>query len=249
MMRTITDTDGSTSSPSTSPSTSTSASGSGSSSVVSTSSSVLSYDALAADPLPLNAPTSMHEGLLFIDDEEKDDPNEVEELVSNELLHLSSKERNDYQEEIHGVRCLAQDETPKLISESLQELSQELLINSLYSDYTSSTISELLIKKSLQAAAAVQLGHNHDELDDNHDDDYSHDDYTVGGDISYINTNEFRLRFLRCELFDVKKAAIRLIKWLDLAIELFGIYILERPIKLSDFNRKELKQFHKGRYV
>jgi hypothetical protein len=239
MMRTITDTDGSTSSPSTS--------GSGSSSVVSISSSVLSYDALAADPLPLNAPTSMHEGLSFIDDQEKDDPNEVEELVSNELLHLSSKERNDYQEEIHGVRCLAQDETPKLISESLQELSQELLVNSLYSDYTSSTISELLIKKSLQAAA-VQLDHNHDELDDDHDDDYSHD-YIVGGDISYIHTNEFRLRFLRCELFDVKKAAIRLIKWLDLAIELFGIYILERPIKLSDFNRKELKQFHKGRYV
>ena len=231
MMRTITDTDGSTSSPSTS--------GSGSSSVVSTSSSVLSYDALAADPLPLNAPTSMHEGLLFIDDEEKDDPSKVEELLSNELLHLSSKERNEYQEEIHGVRCLAQDETPKLISESLQELSQELLINSLYSDYTSSTISELLIKKSLQVAAAVQLDHNHDELDDNHDDDYSHDDYTVGGDSSYINTNEFRLRFLRCELFDVKKAAMRMVRFLNLGFDLYGESILLRPPSFKDFSSTE----------
>jgi len=32
---------------------------------------------------------------------------------------------------------------------------------------------------------------------------------------TYVNTIDFRMRFLRCELFDAKKAAIRMVNFLD----------------------------------
>ena len=64
---------------------------------------------------------------------------------------------------------------------------------------------------------------------------------------TYINDKEFRLRFLRHEFFDIAKAAIRMVTWLDIVVELFGLYALERPIRLSDFPRSESKYFHLGR--
>ena len=64
---------------------------------------------------------------------------------------------------------------------------------------------------------------------------------------SFVNSKEFRLRFLRLELFDINKTAIRMLKWLDLALSLFGPVALERPICLStDFSKSEKTVFHKG---
>jgi len=65
---------------------------------------------------------------------------------------------------------------------------------------------------------------------------------------TYVNTDDFRLRFLRCELFDVAKAAIRMTKYLELVLDLFGDYALQRPIRLADFSRSELKDIRKGRF-
>ena len=64
--------------------------------------------------------------------------------------------------------------------------------------------------------------------------------------VTYINTAEFRLRFLRCELFDAKKAAIRMVHFLDLLLEVFGEYALQRPIQMTDFNRDEMVIFRSG---
>ena len=63
---------------------------------------------------------------------------------------------------------------------------------------------------------------------------------------SYINTPEFRLRFLRCDLFDPQKAANRMVNFLDIMLDLFGDYILKRPILLSDFSWDELQVFRRG---
>ena len=64
---------------------------------------------------------------------------------------------------------------------------------------------------------------------------------------TFVNSKEFRLRFLRSELFDVQKSAIRMLKWLDKAYDLFGSVVLERPIRLSaDFTSNEQKVFRKG---
>lgn len=62
-----------------------------------------------------------------------------------------------------------------------------------------------------------------------------------------INSNEFKLRFLRCELFmDVKKTASRIVTFLDFLVELFGLYALKREIRITDFSRSELAIISKG---
>ena len=59
--------------------------------------------------------------------EEEDLPQQaVDNLLSKELLQLSLKDRTAIQEEIHGVKCLAPEETPELLEASLIELAMAL---------------------------------------------------------------------------------------------------------------------------
>ena len=52
----------------------------------------------------------------------------VEHSLNEELLKLSYIERNAIYEEIHGVRCLAVQETPELVGRSLREFDKELAV-------------------------------------------------------------------------------------------------------------------------
>ncbi|VEU34707.1 unnamed protein product [Pseudo-nitzschia multistriata] len=63
---------------------------------------------------------------------------------------------------------------------------------------------------------------------------------------TYINDCNFRLRFLRAELFEAREAAVRLAKYCDFVLELFGSVALQRKIWLSDFDRKEIKWIQMG---
>ena len=149
-------------------------------------------------------------------DEWKDDPKIVDELLSKELLQLSLKDRNDIQEEIHGVHCLAPEETPEMVNESLKKLATEL--------------DDDVVLPSNQKQAYLQS----QKLETT--------------TTTYINEQEFRLRFLRCELFDISKTAKRMAHFLDLVLELFGDFALERPIRLSDFTKAEMKYMRRARY-
>ena len=55
---------------------------------------------------------------------------------------------------------------------------------------------------------------------------------------SYIHTREFKLRFLRCELYDCKKAAERLVRFTEYMYEEYDMEVLERPLQLSDLETK-----------
>ena len=59
---------------------------------------------------------------------------------------------------------------------------------------------------------------------------------------SYVHTKEFRLRFLRCELFDSKKAAERLVRFTQYYHDEFDMEVLERPLTLSDLETKTGKK-------
>ncbi|OEU12445.1 hypothetical protein FRACYDRAFT_243697 [Fragilariopsis cylindrus CCMP1102] len=151
-------------------------------------------------PLPISTPIPMPT------------PHYSEDLLAKELSQLSLKDRNDYQDEIHCVTCLAIDETQILIEESMHELQLEI----------------------------------DNKIPDTGKTAYLQSQLTVKGR-TFVNARQFRLRFLRYELFNIQKSAIRMLKWLDKAYDLFGAVVLERPIRLSaDFTVEEQKVFRKG---
>ena len=158
------------------------------------------------------------------------DPNQVENLLTQELLQLSFKDRTDNQEEIHGVKCLAPKETPELIELSLYCLVVELEQQTSHSSTTTASISAgsaapvETYKQAYVLSQSFQEGRN------------------------FVNSRDFQLRFLRLEFFDSKKAAVRIMKFLFAAHALFGCIALWRPIQLEDFTSHERKDFRKARY-
>jgi predicted RNase H-like nuclease (RuvC/YqgF family) len=56
--------------------------------------------------------------------------------------------------------------------------------------------------------------------------------------LSYLHTREWRLKFLRCELYDCKMAAERLVRFTEYMQQEYDMEVLERPLRLSDLETK-----------
>lgn len=136
---------------------------------------------------------------------------------SKAQFNLPFKDRNAISEEIHGVSCMAPEESPELLGSALYNLSVEL--------------DQIEDKPAYNRAQEMYMSNS-----------------GVGMQYGYVNTNEFRLRFLRCELFDAKKAAARIVKYLDLVCETWGPYALTRPFRLSDLTKEEMSFLRGGDY-
>ena len=144
----------------------------------------------------------------------------VENTLAKELLKLSFKDRTAIEEEIHGVRCLTPDETPELLRRTLREFDSEL-IGRKEGDPENHLLRNVISISSISSAEAE-----------------------AAKAACYLNDQDVRLRFLRCECFAVTKAVQRFINFLELTSELFGDFVAERPIQLSDFKtKKEKKRF------
>ena len=143
--------------------------------------------------------------------EGNDEAKAVDSLLSRELLQLSIGDRSAMEEEIHGVRCLAVEETPELLQSSLHKLAMVLASDEII---PRNEKTEYLISQTLPR--------------------------------TYINDDDFRLRFLRFTRFDVVKAAKKIVRYLFLLEYLFGEQLLERPIQLNDFSKKELQFIRNG---
>jgi hypothetical protein len=120
---------------------------------------------------------------------------DVEKVINEAMSALSMNERNQIQEEIHGVGSLCPQETPGMIEEALKSMQQEL--DSIPNKRVYSNISPF----------------------------------------SYIHSKEFRLRFLRCELYNSKHAAERFVRFTEYMEEEFGIDTLKRPLCLRDLQK------------
>jgi hypothetical protein len=142
------------------------------------------------------------------------DPDTIDSLLGKEMNRLSFQQRNNIQEEIHGVRTGASEETPELIKEGLRQIVEELL------QLPASEKKAYL--RSQEMKRVKQREH------------------------SYTDKPDFFLRFLRTELWNAKKAAKRLVMFLDLLLELYGEYALQRPIQMADFTEAELKEIKCG---
>ena len=147
-------------------------------------------------------------------------------MFSSALLNLSSNDRNQIEEEIHGVSCMAIHETPILLEVSLDQFDLEL--NLLPIEQKTAYIKVLALQQQQQEQDA---------------------DSSSSSSSSYLLTKDMKLRFLRSELFDVSKSVIRYSKYLNLLDEIYGDCVLKRPIRLQeDFNPDELAFFKSGAY-
>lgn len=63
---------------------------------------------------------------------------------------------------------------------------------------------------------------------------------------TFVNDREFRLKFLRCELFDPAKAADRMILHLDYILLLFGPRSLREPLTADFFVKEEAAALRQG---
>ena len=189
----------------------------------------------------------------------------MEDFIARELLKLSHHDRNAINEEIHGVRCMAVEETSELLKVRLQAFQSKL-------DGMPATKKEVY----LEILRLRQLDQHHDQLSKHNDQcqqqqqqQHFQSDATIsiaqqqgnpvtthqlhrdlpvadGPPYSFVDDVDFRLRFLRCELFHVDKAVVRFINYLNLSYELFGAVALIRVVRISDMSKAELRFLRKG---
>jgi len=146
----------------------------------------------------------------------------VEKIVAKELYEMNRAEREAIVEELHGVKSRAVPETPELIRKSLEEFRKEtvLLCKSKRTDTDVNGKKHPIGKAHLRAVEIL--------------------------DSNYVIAPEFRIRFLRTEFFDLKKAVLRYCRYLNHLWDLFGDVSLVRQIALRDLNKKELKYLKGG---
>ncbi len=144
-------------------------------------------------------------------------------LLARELHQLSLEDREAINEEIHGVRTLAVPETPSFVREKLEEMERAL--------------QQKLHPRHWQRMAMDGSG-------------------TVANDAyrealllgsRYIHDPNLRLMFLRAELFDASRAALRLVKFLQILWDYLGPEALvNKPWTLKMFGHDDLQAFRSG---
>jgi len=139
--------------------------------------------------------------------------------LGDALFNLNINDRLELEEELHGVRCRAVEETPELIALALAEF--DIQVNGRKN-------SDPSIKVLRKVMPNNQITNGLEPP-------------------NYLNLPEVRLRFLRSEFFNVEKAVAKFIASLEFMSELFGEYIADRPPRISDFNTAEEAAFMSSR--
>ena len=183
----------------------------------------------------------------------------VENSLAKELNKLSLKDRLAIQEEMHGVRCAATDETSDLLAESLRDfdkkinaLKEEAVANPNEDGHNIRILLRNIVRTDWLPAAVADTTSTEMLPEGNTGADIHSEGVKCYEDTSerpeqncfhhnncYLNDGNVRLRFLRCECFNVDKAVQRMIDFLEYCTEIFGSYICERAMRLSDFNTRE----------
>ena len=189
----------------------------------------------------------------------------IDNLMSREMMKLSVKVRNDIHEEIHGVRNLAKAETLESIKTALEKFKMEF--DRIKTKAKHVEIHRLGGTSTMNANVNVNMN-NSETVNET-----GKAQAVAGGSASsatsptarsttsttqqrtsttpyYTETDSFRLVFLRCELFNAPKAALRYMRYLDMGCDLFGPEAaLERPLDVSrDFDPNEMKSLQKGHH-
>jgi len=148
-------------------------------------------------------------------------------ILSMERLKLSLDDRNAIEEEIHGVRCRAVEETPEFNQQSLQAFQNKLQST----PYPRRKLYDRIVA-SVAERRRAELFRSGDCSTQKH---YATEDA------------DFRLRFLRFTFFNVSAAVERFLNYLDLIDEFWGFEIVsQRLITRDDFSKAEYRHLKKG---
>ena len=182
----------------------------------------------------------------------------VDKSISEALLNLSLNDRNAIEEELHGI-VRDPEETSEFSTWCLREFDKELIfvknlkvrLRNLERDGQKDVLRNV-IRMTTQDVSDLGEGSSDSE-------------YIVDTDITmnsprshtgirieecpnrkrksscYVNDRNFRLRFVRAERYDCKKAVKRFVNFLVFGQELFGDFVADRPIKLSDLETRKEK--------
>jgi hypothetical protein len=133
----------------------------------------------------------------------------VESMLVKEMNRLSVEEREYIQEEIHGAKSLAPEESPLMVQRNLNAMQD--------------AIDNIPIKNAYDQALDLYSRQQQQQqlscLDQNDNQG------------CYVCDLQLRIRFLRYELWNPVLAARRFIKYLDLLLEYFGPKALMRPVR------------------
>ncbi len=179
------------------------------------------------------------------------DDNAVDEILAKEMLKMSVNDRTAIYEEIHGVKSLAVPETPELLTAALADFQRRIdkigenarssskmkVYNMILKRRTEEIERNRELRKTGSPASASPKGDESTSVTQS----YSKNHYAIDDD-------DFRLRFLRVELFNVPLAVDRFLSYLEFTHECWGDIILERPVYLSDLmkNKQERNYLKKG---
>jgi len=159
-------------------------------------------------------------------------PTDADKLLLKELQQLSVNDRGRVQEEIHGVSTCAIVEDEDKIIEGLKCLENEIRtirrevflsrdhVSSAGNSYSESIWPYLAVDEENSSSSAISTNTHKRLL------------------YSYIFHEEFRLRFLRADLYDAKKAAHRYLRCVEFLLKYYGNYALQRPLTYEDLGKE-----------
>lgn len=175
----------------------------------------------------------------------------VDLLLAKELNQLSFRERNNINEEIHGVSSLyAIEETPQLISQSLEQLQFEVDHNIPMCSKKAYVRSQEIYKRNLKLQRQQQPCSVSSSSVSNNISSSNNGENKPQKSNGYINDPDFLILFLRREKFVVRKAARRLVNFIQLVFELWGEKALSEKTWKSQayLNNLELDVFRSGMF-
>ena len=177
----------------------------------------------------------------------------VENSLSEELMKLSLNDRTAIEEEIHGV-ANETEESHELLTLCLHKFDKELMRVKIRRQQKSRDVD--VLRNVIRTTA----DHFEDEGEDKtasttgtHSVTPSHEPSNIDTAIQmdaeheskkscYVNDPSIRLRFVRAERYDCKRAVKRFVNFLEFGQELYGNFIADRPIRLSDLKTREEKR-------
>ena len=192
-------------------------------------------DALHSKTLPASGPSEPMTGIQV---------NDVDTYLAQTLNQMSIDERNKALDDVHGIATNATSVTgghsgdggisiggdatttdmksmelndPAFIPQSLQQLDDEI-------------IKQL---SSMSATPSVTV----DDDDNSSANRFITDGYKIAITQGERYVQNHRLMFLRCESYNITRAAIRMISYFDFKLRLFGRNLFTRDVKISDLDK------------